>query len=338
MVNDDIWTLIGRCLSGEATPDEQQSLVKWLGESEAHLESFLEIRNVWDLYSPNNDITLPFRKLAEIGPYLVTEDKPTSSTTERKKSFPNILGWILDTYRNVSAFILLPVFLLILPPRLSNGNTDLASNEVSTQYGTKFKLVLPDSSVVWLNGGSSISYPLDIAYAKKREVSVKGEAFFDVRSDKDHPFIVRTSNITVTATGTKFNVNCYDKSGKETVSLLAGSVNVLAGKMENRLEPNQTAVYDKANEDLQTYLANVSSQCGWIDGKLIFQNDRLADIFRRLGEIYNIDFVVDKSVADCICYATFENDSLDRILYLLSLVSPISYQWEENSLVRIRHT
>ncbi len=338
MVNEDIDVLIGRCLSGEATQEEQLSLVKWLEESESNLDSFLEIKNVWDLCSPDKDITLPFKKLAEIGPDLVTEDKPISAAAERKKSFSNILGRILNAYRNVSAFILLPVFLLMFLPTLSNGNADTACNEVSTPYGTKSRIVLPDSSVVWLNGGSSISYPLDIADAGKREVSIKGEAFFEVRSDKEHPFIVRTSNITVTATGTKFNVNCYDKSGKETVALLDGMINVQAGKMENRLKPNQTAVYDKANEGLQTHFTNVSSQCGWIDGKLIFQNDRLSDIFKRLEEIYNIDFEVDKSVADCVCYATFENDSLDRILYLLSLVAPISYQWEENTLVRIRHS
>ena len=81
----------------------------------------------------------------------------------------------------------------------------IAYNEVTAPYGMVSSLTLPDSSKVWLNAGSTLKYPTAFT-SNVREVEMSGEAYFEVHADKEHPFIVNTGDLKVTATGTAFNI------------------------------------------------------------------------------------------------------------------------------------
>ena len=132
----------------------------------------------------------------------------------------------LHYWQQVAAILLLPLLILsaylYFKPASQIAET---YQELFTPYGTWSVVNLPDGSKVWLNAGSSLKYPTQFN-DKQRVVSMQGEAYFEVESDKEHPFIVKTKQLTVEATGTAFNVNAYAPDHVAAVTLVKGKVAV----------------------------------------------------------------------------------------------------------------
>jgi ferric-dicitrate binding protein FerR (iron transport regulator) len=128
--------------------------------------------------------------------------------------------------------------------------TAVAYKEVFTSNGSRLVFNLDDGTKVWLNAGSSLKYPEKFT-TLQRNVYLKGEAYFEVKSDKTKPFIVNTQSISVKATGTKFNVRAYLNQKESEVSLLSGKVSVSKSGTEDKamitlLQPNQHLANDSA--------------------------------------------------------------------------------------------
>lgn len=159
-------------------------------------------------------------------------------------------------------------------------------------FGSSSKIVLSDSSVVWLNAGSSLIFP-SIFKGKTREVVLFGEAYFDVFPDKDKPFIVQTSALEIRALGTEFNVSAYPEDNIIQTVLKEGSVairGVNASKNEKEiiLKPNQLASFDKKTKNMSIAGVNTDFYTLWTDGLLSFENRDLNRITKSLERFYNI--------------------------------------------------
>ena len=121
--------------------------------------------------------------------------------------------------------------------------------EISTAYGEQKRLVLPDSSEVWLNAGSTITYPKTFT-KENRVVTLDGEAYFSVRKDDAKPFIVETSQLSVKVLGTKFNVKAYANDANITTTLTSGKVEVSTqSRPPQTLKPNEQLTYDKSTSE-----------------------------------------------------------------------------------------
>ena len=244
----------------------------------------------------------------------------TQIKTNRRRSMYNQL-------MRYAAFLTIPLLLssLILG-YLYWGATDTEEKyaEVMAATGSVIRYELPDHSVVWLNSGSTLRYPT-VFKKDNRNVELKGEAYFEVESDKKHPFIVKTKELTVEATGTAFNVNAYTSDNVTAVTLVKGKVAVTLDKKKTiSLSPGEKIDYNLATSLYNVNKTNTYKWCSWKDGVLIFRDDPLEYVFKRLGQTYNVEFILKDAELGKYSYkATFEGESLNEILRLLEMSAPI---------------
>ena len=183
-------------------------------------------------------------------------------------------------WQYAAAILLLPLVVFSSYLFISNQRTEysqVAYQEVFAPYGTHSRVNLPDGSLVWLNAGSSLKYPTVFDW-DKRQVELSGEAYFEVESDPEHPFIVQTDGVEVSAVGTAFNVEAYRNDSIVAVTMAIGKVNVSLGKQR---------VFSLVSGERMGYNVNTSS-CrieqidpykwyAWKDGALVFRNDPLEE-------------------------------------------------------------
>ena len=316
--NNQINAIIVTYLSGKATDEEISNLEDWIKLSTQNREYYLQIKNIWESsgnqFNPSD---------------ILTEKALQNVVCQFDKQQPGF--WYY--WQRVAAILVIPLIIGGIAWGSFHGFGGKSdSAEVTAAYGTRSALKLADGSKVWLNSGSSLTYP-DKFVNHKRIVKLVGEAYFEVHSDKSQPFIVEAKSVSVTATGTKFNVEAYAKSNKIQVSLASGKVSVKKLSDENNastiatLTPNQHLIYDTEtdqnvieNEDVYKYIA-------WKDGKLIFRNESLSEIADKISQLYNVDIELQgKNLEDYKFRATFQDESLGEILKLLKLSSPIDYR------------
>jgi ferric-dicitrate binding protein FerR (iron transport regulator) len=149
---------------------------------------------------------------------------------------------------------------------------------MTTPRGGQYQLTMPDGTQVWLNAASSITYPT-VFTGKTRNVSITGEAYFEVRHNASKPFIVETPADRVEVLGTRFNVNAYADEPGVKISLLAGSVRV-AGHV---LRPGEA--YSKGH----VTATNVQQDVAWKNGAFSFSRSDLRAAMRQLARWYDID-------------------------------------------------
>lgn len=241
------------------------------------------------------------------------------------KQKSQLLIWI----RNIAAILLLP--LLGLSAYLYYQTNTLKSKpvgllETTTAYGVRTKITLSDGSEVWLNSGSTLSYPEHFT-EDKRQVTLSGEAFFKVKSDKEHRFDVQTSDgITVSAYGTEFNVQAYAEEPDIKATLAEGHIQIgqINQSASQELIPGEQAVYSRHTQQMQVRKANLLVETAWKDGKLIFRRTPMEEIAKQLSRHFNVNIQLQgKEIFDYTYSATFTTETLAEILSLLEKTAPI---------------
>lgn len=207
--------------------------------------------------------------------------------------------------------------------------------EVSVAYGEQKHLILPDSSEVWLNAGSTILYPETFA-KDKRLVMLDGEAYFSVKKDTASPFIVEASQLSVKVLGTRFNVKAYPNDEKITTTLTSGKVEVsVQSQPPHILKPNEQLTYDKKSSDIHISMIDTNDTNCWIVGKLVFTNASAGEIFRTLERHYNttIDNTATIPTSKRYTVKFLKDESLDEILNILKDIIGFDYQQYEKKIV-----
>ncbi len=200
---------------------------------------------------------------------------------------------------------------------------------ISTPLASKTYFVLPDGSEVWLNSGSTLSYPRKFD-GKKRLVKLDGEAYFDVKKSKT-PFEVETDNVKVNVLGTAFNVMNYQNTNTE-VTLERGKVQLFSNSgAQQILVPGEQAVIDLGNSSIQVHKVDTEIYSSWINNKLIFKNESLKDVVERLERWYNISIDIDdKYISDKKLTATIEFESITEVMDLLEITMSLKYEYDKN--------
>lgn len=182
----------------------------------------------------------------------------------------------------------------------SSGNEN-SYNTLTVPYGKRTEVVLPDSSKVWLNAGSQLTFRSNFE-ADKREVYLEGEGYFDVKAESDRPFYVHTSDLLIRVLGTTFNVSSYRDDSYSSAVLLTGKIELGAvegGSISKILEPGSKAILQRESRELSIRRENVEDQISWTKRQLILKNTPLEEIRVRLERIYNTKILVeDATFAD----------------------------------------
>ena len=199
--------------------------------------------------------------------------------------------------------------------------------------GIRTHFNLPDGTVVYLNSGSSLSYPMPYD-SKERKVCLSGEAYFKVTHNEKQPFIVSAfgDRYNVRVLGTEFNMQAYASEDQISTTLVKGSVNVEVknkiGKIYKwELKPSEKAVCDIDEGKVLITKVNTIYETAWMEGKLMFKNMPLPQVLKRLSYFYNVKFEIQDPVINSYYFnGTFENKQLSQVLDYLKISSRIDYE------------
>ena len=203
----------------------------------------------------------------------------------------------------------------------------LTYNTIKIPYGKHFELELSDGTVVHLNSGTSLRYPVRFIKGQSRQVFLNGEAYFDVAKDKKHPFIVGSNDMNVEVLGTKFNMTSYKEDAKTYTVLVEGSIAAHNAIMENEqviLKPGNRAYFD--NKHIKTEPVDVKKYIAWVTGELMFIDDSFGVITNKLERKYNVDIVNNyEELNDIMITATFKLENIDQVLKTFQTYKAFNY-------------
>ena len=240
---------------------------------------------------------------------------------------------IVNVVSKIAAVLFIPlaVFVYVSRNNILHTTDQTAFSEIYSPLGTRTKFYLPDGSGGWLNGGSSLKFPASFR-GKSREVILEGEAYFDIQSNPRKPFVVTGTNISVIAYGTSFNVMVYPEDRQNEVTLAHGSI-IVKGRRNGtisyseKIKPGQMIISDKYSESNMIVPVDVIQVISWKDGQLSFRGEPFKEIVKKINRWYNVSMIIKDEVLESYSYlATFEDETLDEVLKLLTLSSPIVYK------------
>lgn len=225
-------------------------------------------------------------------------------------------------------------------------------------HGAPEQQRLPDGSVVWLNSGSVITYGEDFMESK-REVYLQGEAYFDIKHNAEHPFIVHAGNVDIKVLGTAFNVQAYKDEDKVETTLINGKIKVqVAGNPDKSfvLKPNEklTVAMDLAQtakklkrlqppmiKKVQFKVEELNypdqtaplKEIAWLKDKLVFQNERFDELTKSLERRYDVNIIFqDPSLKTERLNGIFKNEDIRKALKILQMTTPFQYEIEGDTV------
>ena len=336
----DIDALIAKYLKKEATPGEVDELNRWKSSSSENETIFRQSEDAWRLVHADRSYVRPNKANAWKG-------------IQQRIAQQYSLSMLVKVSA-VAASVAL-IFGLTAVYFFTGQNTTSKQPQKITLYvpgGVCSKVVLPDSSTVWLNSSSTISYPSRFD-GDNRTVELIGEAFFDVTPDNDKPFIINSGVLRVNVLGTSFNFKHYEEDTHAVVSVETGVVTLSAGSsVITTLDAGKYATVD--NQTLHTKVYNpqpdvISSKktdpassttpkmiakdvytdqfSSWRDYKMVFREEAFSNVLNELSRRYNAEFeILGDEIEDYVYTATFDDISLEDVLKLLKLSAPIDYR------------
>ena len=233
---------------------------------------------------------------------------------------------------------------LIYKIRNSNklSNNDLNKyNTISTPMGGKFKVILPDGSLVVLNAASTLKYPVHFD-EKLRKVSFTGEAYFEIAKLEDKrkkrvPFYVYSNDQIVEVLGTHFNINSYDNEEYSKTTLLEGSVKIINEKSAapaKILKPGQQAVIKRGDIQTKIMIADEAQALAWKDGYFLFKNTNIKDVVNELERWYNIDIQYEDAMEfENITGYISRNVKISSVLKMLQLSGIVNYEINGSKII-----
>jgi transmembrane sensor len=323
----DVEKLLPGYLSGDLSDNDRSVVDEWRKTSPENDAVYHEYLKAWEAIPLLHEMEQfnSFEALKKINPRL---------------SQPYFSKWRVIIQR-AAAILLLP--LLVYSGYLTIRNLSMKTLQeehvmmqtITSRQGMVTQFSLADGTKVWLNSGSKLQFPLRFT-GDMREVKLRGEAFFEVVKNEKQPFRVNAKELKVDVLGTSFNVMSYDDDRQSEVVLIEGKVSLSSenGKVKKEfgtMHPGQRAIFKEESQEVYTSEVEVDKYSSWRDGNLIFREDPMEDVIRRLGRWFNVEFVVnDPEIKSYIYTATFRNENLEQVLKLLKLSAPIDYRITES--------
>jgi len=344
--------IIVRVLKGEASPSDKQTLITWLNESRENKENFNKLESVWNAISiidksrefDYEKAFLKFRKEVDL---------------KLKASRKRRLVRISDNIIRVAAVavIILGIGYMISSRSGEPVAPKLAKCEIISPRGSKTQVIMPDSSVVWLNSESKLEYNNEYGIAD-REVFLEGEGYFQVKTNPDQVFVVNTSGLRIKAHGTTFNVKSYPTDNTVETTLIEGKVdleNITSGRPSTiaTLEPNQKVTYFKVTEeadeqeredgvirekaaparikDISPLLSNeevdVSLVTSWTNNMIFFDHETFKKLSVKLERRFGVNiYFLDDDITNLEFTGKFSDIIIEQVLAALQFASPFYYQ------------
>lgn len=331
MSNDRLVELTTKSLSGEATPEELKELEALLA-SDAHLLArYRVLQQFWNQHDAIAPSAVEENLQKVLGQLQLSPEENVVPIRRR--------NWWKRIAVAASFIIAASAVYWFMSGKETTPRVD-SLVEKHNARGTKSTIELTDGSKIWLNADSKIKYPPVFA-GNTREVYLNGEAFFEVAKNPSKPFIIHLANGTVRVLGTSFNVRAYDNEKVVETSVATGKVAFIPRYQTRRqkqdtlfITPNNKVRYS-LEEDQANVLTTVAAEDkAWTEGRLIFRGATLAEIAVELERYFGKTVVfIDEEARNFRLTGSFQNNSLDEIMYYLSKSKDFKYQITESELL-----
>lgn len=214
-------------------------------------------------------------------------------------------------------------------------NSQNIYNTIRVPVGGEYNLRLADGTQVWMNSGSSLTFPVTFQ-GDSREVVLGGEAYFNVTKSLV-PFIVKTSEMDIKVLGTSFNVSVYEDDGTATATLISGSVEVYEhhSQQKYKIVPGNTLAYRKSTKEVTIENSDTDIYTSWIKGEFKFRDMRLEEIMVKLNRWYNctIDYE-DPTLKDLHFSGAAEKDRpIGYLLEMIEAITDVRFKIEGNKII-----
>lgn len=327
MEKTDYIQLFDKFLQKQASQEEVQVLIQWL-KSEGSFQNWVD--DEWSMAASDMNIDLQRKLLRQIKEKIDREDHIQIQVPVKKNKVRNLYVW---TARIASVMILLLLTTFSVYYYAMNQQT-MQDMIVLVEKGQKANLVLPDGSRVWVNSDSKLSYGSRFN-RKERVLTLEGEAYFEVMPDKKRPFIVETADLTVRALGTSFNVKAYEYEKNVYTVLMTGKVEVKSSFESLILQPNERIVFNRQTCNMEkSSVEDAKDYINWRYNALTFKGETFENIVLTLERYYNTRIVFESEALKKYRFTgTPGNTSLESILQILSLTSPLSYEVRDSVIL-----
>ncbi len=325
--------LIQKYLQGNATGQDRAQLEEWLRRKPGNRRQLEQLQRAWQS-TPDPAEGIDFATGSEwvkLAAYLQEDPAAPASAIPAGRSIPfKPHKWVWQA----AAAVALLVAAWLGVSRLTDREPRLLTQR--TEAGAKAQYVLPDGTIVWLNARSQLSYPEAFAGAT-REVTLAGEAFFEVKRDPRRPFVIRAGRTLTRVLGTSFNLRVAPGSNQVTVTVVSGKVGfaplgrparqvLLTAGMRGNYLPVADSVYGEPHGD--------GNALAWRSDKLVFKDTPLREMLPALQKQYGVPVeVADPSLLNCLFTSTFEDAALAEVLEAVSLSLDLRYAYRDGKYV-----
>ena len=328
MEKDDIWSQITRKIAGEETAEDTESVDHWLKRKKANKQIYDILSEVWN-----------FRELPQNNNNSLWNSVWRRIVVHDNRTKPLFYTTTLFKVAAVLVLILLSNF-LVYTYKGDLSQNKIAFQEIVVPRGNRMKIVLPDSTTIWLNNETKLRYASNFN-AQNREVELSGEAYFDVHHDTKNPFTVKIGDQHNRVLGTKFSVNAYPEDRIIETSLISGSVifetdKKINGESEFRLKPGSSLIYDKENNSMTTQKIQSSFYQYWENGVYVFNDEKFENLSVKIKRIFNVELVFQD---DFLKHKTYTgtiniNDNIFTFMEAIRRTSaePIEYKFNKNKI------
>lgn len=206
-------------------------------------------------------------------------------------------------------------------------------NTVQTLTGMEYMLTLSDGTRVFLNAETKLKFPTKFR-KEERVVVLEGEAYFEVRKDATHPFIVKANDVDVKVLGTSFNLRSYSDENSIATTLVSGKVAVYAGENSEEIVPGEQAVYMKETGKMEVKPIDVTLYTAWHTGKFIFRNETLEEMMSYLSRWYGVKYrFIDEGAKKLQIGARLERyNNMNPIIEMLKKTGLVNITQVDNML------
>ncbi|WP_177192254.1 FecR family protein [Chitinophaga arvensicola] len=330
---------MGRKVSGEATMGELRELEALL-QKDPDLRYKSSVLSNWP--QPANSAEWDHRTESALDKHLERmqeafpqEELPVKKERRNFRKLVSLLSVLVVILGGYCIYLVINKY-----PQKDSSKTAMAA--IYTRDGSRSRAQLPDGTEVWLNGGSRLTYNPDMNNLGAREVTLEGEAFFDVAKNATKPFSIHTSKMDIRVLGTSFNVKAYTQDNTTEATLITGAVEVTLNDGEEKsvkLLPNQKIILQHPTENQSLTQPNLVAgykienihsnpqdsmvaETAWCDNYLVFDNDNFEDIALKMERWYGIKVHLSgNKLKNYHFTATFKNESFSEVLEALKVTT-----------------
>lgn len=332
MEKTDYIQLFDKFLLKQASAEEIQALIQWL-KSEGSFQDWTD--EEWSMASTEMDAGVQQRLFVQIKEKINQESNVLLPVSRKENKLHKLYLWTA----RIASIIMIVLLTSLSVYYYTAEQLKMHDMIVSVDKGQKATVVLPDGSKVWVNSDSKLVYGNRFT-SKERVLELEGEAYFEVAPDKNRPFIVETDNFSVKALGTSFDVKSYKEDSWASTVLMSGKVEVKSKKETLILEPDQRILFDKTTGKMEkSIVTDAGDYSGWMYNTLSFEAETFENIVQTLQRLYNTRIIFGtESLKKYRFTGTPGNTSLESILQILSLTSPLSYEVKDSVIILRENT